>query len=123
MISQAQIAALESSVNEILRRHKMSFKLSKHFVKDRMNDTRHNPLIMIAELNSIFNRLTALHVGALKKLSHNDTFNIRCTVSHINMPCAVNKIHVDGDEHQENIVITVMRKKDWKSKDPKEFLV
>ncbi len=100
MISQAQIAALESSVNEILRRHKMSFKLSKHFVKDRMNDTRNNPLIMIAELNSIFNRLTALHVGALKKLSHNDTFNIRCTVSHINMPCAVNKIHVDDDEHQ-----------------------
>ncbi len=34
MISQAQIAALESSVNEILRRHKMSFKLSKHFVKE-----------------------------------------------------------------------------------------
>ncbi|MCG7791393.1 hypothetical protein MIS24_16805, partial [Vibrio parahaemolyticus] len=64
-----------------------------------------------------------LHVGALKKLRHNDTFNIRCTVSHINMPCAVNKIHVDGDEHQENIFITVMRKKDWKSKDPKEFLV
>ena len=39
------------------------------------------------------------------------------------MPCAVNKIHVDGDAYQENIVITVMRKKDWKSKDPKEFLV
>nr|WP_193988733.1 hypothetical protein [Lelliottia steviae] len=123
MISQAQIAALESSVNEILRRHKMSFKLSKHFVKDRMNDTRNNPLIMIAELNSIFNRLTTLHVGALKKLNHNDTFNIRCTVSHINMPCAVNKIKVDGDDHLENIVITVMRKKDWKSKDSKEFLV
>ena len=123
MITQAQITALESSVNEILRRHNMSFKLSKHFVKDRMNDSRNNPLIMIAELNSIFNRLTALHLESLKKLKHHDSFNIRCTVSHINMPCAVNKVQVDGGEHQENIVITVMRKKDWKSKDPKEFLV
>ncbi|HDN9509410.1 TPA: hypothetical protein P2L25_004662 [Aeromonas salmonicida] len=95
----------------------------KHFVKDRMNDSRNNPLIMIAELNSIFNRLTALHLESLKKLKHHDSFNVRCTVSHINMPCAVNKVQVDGGEHQENIVITVMRKKDWKSKDPKEFLV
>ncbi|MGY5744832.1 hypothetical protein, partial [Vibrio cincinnatiensis] len=84
MITPAQITALESSVNEILRRHNMSFKLSKHFVKDRMNDSRNNPLIMIAELNSIFNRLTALHLESLKKLKHHDSFNIRCTVSHIN---------------------------------------
>ena len=90
----------------------MSFKSSKHFVKDRMNGIRNNLLIIITELNSIFNRLTVLHVEVLKKLSYNDTFNIRCTVSHINMCLAllirftlmVMSINV-------NIVITVMRKK------------
>lgn len=61
MITEAEISALESSVNEILRKHNMSFKMSKHFVKDRMNDSRNTPMIMIAELNSIFNRLTARH--------------------------------------------------------------
>lgn len=123
MITPAEILALENSVNEILRHHNMSFKMSKHVVKDRVNDPRNTPLIMIAELNSIFNRLTALHKDAILNLKHNDTFNIRCTVSHINMPCAVNVISNHYGEHRENIVITIMRKSDWKSKDSVEFLV
>ncbi|KPZ57487.1 MULTISPECIES: hypothetical protein [unclassified Pseudoalteromonas] len=123
MITEAEISALESSVNEILRKHNMSFKMSKHFVKDRMNDSRNTPMIMIAELNSIFNRLTARHKENILNLKHNSTFNIRCTISHINMPCAVNKIQSHSGEHHENIVITVMRKAEWKSKDSAEFLI
>ncbi|BCG17468.1 hypothetical protein HLBS07_13200 [Vibrio alginolyticus] len=101
----------------------MSFKSSKHFVKDRMNGIRNNLLIIITELNSIFNRLTVLHVEVLKKLSYNDTFNIRCTVSHINMPCAVNKIHVDGDEHQrEYSYYSNEEKRTGSQRTPKNFL-
>lgn len=123
MITYAEISALESSVNEILRKHKMSFKLSKHFVDDRVNDPRNTPAILIAELNSIFNRLTSRYTQDIQRLKHNATFNIRCTISHINMPCAVSRKQTHYGEHQENIVITVMRKKNWKSKDSTEFLV
>ncbi len=43
MITEAEIFALECSVNEILRQHNMSFKMSKYFVKDLMNDSRNTP--------------------------------------------------------------------------------
>ena len=122
-ISTVDISALENSINSLLRDDNMSFKMSVHFVRDRINDPRNVPLIQISELSSIFNRLMAVHKQAILKLNHNDTFNIRCSKSHINMPCAVNKVKGVNGEHHENIVITVMRKESWKSKDAIQFVV
>jgi hypothetical protein len=118
------ITALEAILNQKLAKENMSFKMSVHFVRDRMNDPRNTPTITITELQSIFNRLLTVHISALAKLKHNDTFNIRCMQSDINIPCAVEKIsQSDGRVHQRNIAITVMRKKDFKAKDPVEFKV
>ena len=122
-ISTVDISALENSINSLLRDDNMSFKMSVHFVRDRINDPRNIPLIQISELSSIFNRLMAVHKQAILKLNHNDTFNIRCSKSHINMPCAVNKVKNVNGEHHENIVITIMRKESWKSKDAIQFVV
>ena len=123
-IMQNDIAVLEVVLNQKLSKENMSFKMSIHFVKDRMNDPRNSPSITITELQSIFNRLLTVHISALSKLKHNDTFNIRCLKSDINIPCAVEKIRKsDGRIHQRNIAITVMRKKDFKAKDPIEFKV
>lgn len=102
----------------------MSFKMSVHFVKDRMNDPRNDPTITITELQSIFNRVCSIHIGGLSRLKHNDTFNIRCQTSDINIPCAVSKkSDSTGRIHQKNIAITVMRKKNFIAKDPVEFKV
>ncbi len=46
------IATLEHVINEKLKQENMSFKMSVHFVRDRMNDTRNNPLITITELQN-----------------------------------------------------------------------
>lgn len=123
-ISVNEISILEAVLNEKLSKENMSFKMSVHFVKDRMNDPRNNPNITITELQSIFNRLCTRHISALAALKNDDTFNIRCLKSDINIPCAVSKKRDStGKIHQQNIAITVMRKKNWKSKDPVEFKV
>jgi hypothetical protein len=119
-----EIMVLETIINQKLAKENMSFKMSVHFVRDRMNDPRNTPSITITELQSIFNRLLTVHLSGLMRLNHNDTFNIRCLKSDINIPCAVEKIRQsDGKMHQKNIAITVMRKKDFKAKDPVEFKV
>lgn len=119
-----EITVLETIINQKLTKENMSFKMSVYFVRDRMNDPRNIPPINITELHSIFNRLLTVHISGLMRLKHNDTFNIRCLTSDINIPCAVEKIRQsDGRVHQRNIAITVMRKKDFKAKDPVEFNV
>jgi hypothetical protein len=123
-IALDEITLLESVLNERLSKERLSFKMSVHFVKDRMNHPRNNPNITITELHGIFNRLTTVYLSKLIRLKHHDTFNIRCSKTDINIPCAV-ELSQDktGRDHRQIIAITVMRKHDFKSKDPVEFIV
>ena len=84
-----EISVLEAVLNEKFSGERLSFKMSVHFVKDRMNDPRNNPNITFTELQGIFNRLTTIHISKLIRLNHHDTFNVRCSKSDINIPCAV----------------------------------
>ncbi len=119
-----QIALLESVLNAKFQQERLSFKMSVHFVKDRMNDRRNNPAITFTELQSIFNRLTTIYISKLIRLKNNDTFNIRCNKTDINIPCGV-ELFIDstGRDRRQIIAITVMRKKNFKSKDSLEFLI
>ena len=118
------IRVLETVLNEKFRKENLKFKMSVHFVRDRMNDPRNTPAITITELQSIFNRLTTIHISKLLRLKHNDTFNVRCTTSDINIPCAMSKrLDESGKDQKEVIAITVMRKKASVSKDDIEFIV
>ena len=95
-----------------------------HFSVDRLNDARNNPPISIQELEDIFDRLIKQHILAIVALNDKDTFNIRCTSSHINMPCGVSKeTDNNGSVSHKNIIITVMRKRKFFAKDPVEFKV
>ena len=119
-----EISLLESVLNNQFLKERLSFKMSVHFVKDRMNDPRNNPNITITELKGIFNRLTTVHIGKLLRLNHHDTFNIRCQKTDINIPCAIEmSFDNSGLDHRQVIAITVMRKRNFKSKDPIEFMV
>ena len=53
----------------------MKFKMSIHFVCDRMNDRRNTPAMSITKHQSIFNRLTTIHMSKLLRLKHSDTSN------------------------------------------------
>lgn len=98
--------------------------MSVHFVKDRMNHPRNTPAITITELQGIFNRLTTVYISQLMRLKHNDSFNVRCTKSDINIPCAISKTKdATGKDNREVIAITVMRKPNFVSKDLIEFKV
>ncbi len=98
--------------------------MSVHFSLDRVNDPRNHPPITIEELKSIFHRLIDQHLVAIVALNDRDTFTIKCGTSDINMPCGVEKVNAKNSSlTQKNIVITVMRKKDFFSKDRVVFVV
>lgn len=123
-ISQLDLQQLEARINAKLAVHHTAFRLSVHFSVDRVNDPRNVPEIKLAELDGIFNRLIGVHLKSLLALNDGDTFNIRCTKTDINMPCAVRKKpQAGGVMQQDNIVITVMRKKNFVAKDAVEFKV
>lgn len=123
-ISINEIAVLEAVLNEKFSKERLKFKMSVHFVKDRMNHPRNTPSITITELQGIFNRLTTIYISQLMRLNHNDSFNVRCTKSDLNIPCAISKIKdATGKDNREVIAITVMRKANFVSKDPIEFKV
>lgn len=123
-ITQQELNTLEATVNAKLAAHKASFVMSVHFGADRVNDARNVPPITLAELESIFDRLISQHLMAILVLNDGDTFTIRCGTSHINMPCGVKKSTApNASITQKNIVITVMRKQGFYSKDPVVFVV
>jgi hypothetical protein len=123
-ITQQETRALEAAINAKLAVHKAAFKMSVHFSVDRLNDPRNNPPITLEELESIFDRVIGQHIMSILVLNHGDTFNIRCALSHINIPCGVQKVNSpNATITQKNIVITIMRKRDFFSKDAIEFKV
>ena len=123
-ISAADMLALEQRVNAKLAHHKASFVMSVHFTMDRLNDVRNNPPLTVAELEDLFDRVIDQHMLSIVALNDGDTFNIRCVQTDINMPCAVRKSSsANGTVSHKNIIITVMRKKNWFSKDPIEFQI
>lgn len=123
-IALDEITMLESVLNEKFRKENLKFKMSVHFVRDRMNHPRNNPSITITELQSIFNRLTTIYIGKLLALKDKQSFNVRCTTSDVNIPCVMSKQDgSSGKAKKEIIAITVMRKKDFVAKDSVEFKV
>lgn len=111
-------------LNEKFAKERLKFKMSVHFVKDRMNYPGNTPAVTITERQGIFNRLTTVYISQLMRLKHNDTYNVRCTKSDINIPCVISKIKDSvGNDNREVNAITFMRKVDFLSKDPVEFKV
>lgn len=123
-ITQTDITNLEAQINSQLSRYNAQFIMTVHFSVDRLNDIRNVPPITIAELDTIFAELISQHITSIVALNHADTFNIRCSKSHINMPCAVAKESSNnGTITHKSIVITVMRKETFVAKDSIEFIV
>jgi len=123
-ITIQDLAGLEARVNAKLAAHNLRFVPTAHFSIDRMNDPRNIPPISIAEIESMFDRLIAQHMPGVKALSDQDTFNLRCGNSHINMPCGFNRVVTGNGAHVYEIAaITVIRKQGFRAKDPNEFVV
>jgi len=118
---QAELSALTTRVNATLAAYSAEFTMSVHFALHRINDARNHPPITTAELEDVFMRFIAQHLAAVLKLRDHETFNIRCTKTHINMSCQVKKYAADPVHNM--YVITVMRKQSFFSRDPYDFHV
>ncbi|MGF6636173.1 hypothetical protein [Paraburkholderia sp. MM6662-R1] len=111
-------------MNATLVTHNAKFVLTGHFALYRVNDPRNVPPITIAELESILDRLVQKYVTKVLALSDQTTFNVRCSNSHINIPCGFHHTASgNGKTTYEISAITVMRKKNFHSKDPVDYIV
>lgn len=123
-ITAQEISKLENDINNKLLSFNAQFVMTVHFSVDRLNDPRNKPPITIEELESIFDRLIGNFISAIVALNDGDTFTISCMNTNINMPCAVAKeSQPNGSATHKNILITIMRKRDFYSKDPVVFKV
>ena len=123
-ISADQIATLEHILNEKYAKDSLRFKMSVHFVWDRINDPRNTPEITLTELQGIFLRLTSIHLGRLLKASTKKPLMFVAKHPILIFPVQCQSAwRLDIKEQSEIIAITVMRKKDFKAKDELEFLV
>lgn len=123
-ITEQQLLNLQDRINSKLTKYNTLFIMTIHFSADRVNDIRNKPKIKIDELENIFNQVIEKHIMAIVALNDGDTFNIKCLSSHINMPCGVKKeSNPNGTITHKNILITIMRKENFHSKDDIEFTV
>lgn len=117
-VSLDEISTLEAIINEKLQSERMRLYLSVHFIKDRLNDPRNDPEISITELQGVFNRLITVHVGRLKTLKDRESFTVRCRASGIHIPCTMTHDRDKSGKITKTIItVTIMRKRDFKSKD------
>lgn len=123
-ITITELAGLEARVNAKLAKHNMKLVLSAHFSGQRINDPRNVPPITLLEIETAINNLIDNRISDLVSLNDGDTFNLRCSASHINIPCGCAKWKsVAGSTQYEITAITIMRKATFVAQDPREFLV
>jgi hypothetical protein len=122
-ITTQELRGLETRANTTLGPYNTKFVLSAHFTFDRVNDVRNVPPITLTELQSIVDQLVQKCIVQVLALKNKATFNVRCSTSHINMPCGFSHIGLGNGAAYEISAITVMRKKNFHCKDPTEFIV
>jgi len=108
-VSQKQISDLEKFGDRLLKKFDIDIEFTRHFA-DRMNDTRNDPEIKVAELQKLFKKIQKNKGSEIKKHGGMEVV-LKDLSKDLNLPVAIKK---NGDEF-EVINKTIMRKKDFKS--------
>ncbi len=123
-ITRREIQEVLNRINKRLSTNNTYFDISIHVREERLNDPRNVPSITAMEIEDILNRLIDIYLIQLCRLENGDHFNIKCSTSHINMPCSVEVVeNRQGKQINRNFILTIMRKVDFLSKDSLEFIV
>lgn len=109
-VSQKQIDDLERFADRILAKFNIDVEFTRHFV-DRVNDSRNDPDITIAELQKLFKKIAKAKGKKIKELL-GDEGVLKDLQSDLNLPVAV-KMSKDGEV--EVINKTIMRKHNFKT--------
>ena len=117
-ITKRAILDLEAEINDILEEDCAEVKFTFHAAYERLNDPRNNPAISLNELEDVFKEFIKIHLTTLLSYPEGTTFTIKCNKTKLHFPCSVVHDLRNGKKWIVQSVVTVMRKADFKSKDP-----
>ncbi|AWJ11143.1 hypothetical protein [Klebsiella pneumoniae] len=117
-ITKRAILDLEAEINDILEEDCAEVKFTFHAAYERLNDPRNNPAISLNELEDVFKEFIKIHLTTLLGYPEGKTFTIKCNKTKLHFPCSVVHDLRYGKKWIVQSVVTVMRKADFKSKDP-----
>ncbi|HBY2487025.1 TPA: hypothetical protein MIS55_02460 [Klebsiella pneumoniae] len=117
-ITKRAILDLEAEINDILEEDCAEVKFTFHAAYERLNDPRNNPAISLNELEDVFKEFIKIHLTTLLGYPEGTTFTIKCNKTKLHFPCSVVHDLRYGKKWIVQSVVTVMRKVDFKSKDP-----
>ncbi|HFD3986686.1 TPA: hypothetical protein ACF3SB_003050 [Klebsiella quasipneumoniae subsp. quasipneumoniae] len=117
-ITKRAILDLEAEINDILEEDCAEVKFTFHAAYERLNDLRNNPAISLNELEDVFKEFIKIHLTTLLGYPEGTTFTIKCNKTKLHFPCSVVHDLRYGKKWIVQSVVTVMRKADFKSKDP-----
>lgn len=110
-MSKKQLNDLEKFADRILAKFDIDVKFTKHFL-DRINDSRNNPDITVAEMQKFFKKIQKAKGENIKKLKNTEAV-LKDLQSELNIPVVV-------DYKKGEFIVThktIMRKKDFKTPD------
>ncbi len=117
-ITKRAILDLEAEINDILEEDCAEVKFTFHAAYERLNDPRNNPAISLNEIEDVFKEFIKIHLTTLLGYPEGTTFTIKCNKTKLHFPCSVVHDLRYGKKWIVQSVVTVMRKADFKSKDP-----
>ncbi|QLW68812.1 hypothetical protein [Klebsiella pneumoniae] len=117
-ITKRAILDLEAEINDILEEDCAEVKFTFHAAYERLNDPRNNPAISLNELEDVFKEFIKIHLTTLLGYPEGTTFTIKCNKTKLHFPCSVVHDLRYGKKWIVQSVVTVMRKADFKPKDP-----
>jgi len=115
-LSKADLDAVERMADKLFAKIGIDVEFTRHFL-DRVNDARNKKPISSGELVRIFKLTYKKHRSKISKLGKNAEAILHDINSHVNIPFVL-KWDAKNQEF-DMISKTVMRKKDFKSNDPK----
>lgn len=118
IVTFSDIKNLEKEFDKKFANFDIDFKFTRHFA-DRMSDDRNKPCIDLKEIEALFNKVhMAKRMGRKVFSRWKDLEMVLNDVkTNINIPFAI-----EYDEKQDKFIViakTIMRKRDFKSQNPK----
>jgi len=113
-ITQSQLDQVEVFADKLFSKAGIDVAFTRHFIQ-RMNDDRNGKPISAGELVRLFKNTWIKFGRAIEKFPDNFEAVIHELASDVNIPFVINDRH-DG---KKLVTKTIMRKKDFKTPDPK----
>tara|TARA_R110000851_G_scaffold87200_3_gene190066 strand:+ start:9577 stop:9957 length:381 start_codon:yes stop_codon:yes gene_type:complete len=113
-ITQDQLNQVEKFADKLFAKANIDVSFTRHFA-DRMNDDRNGKPITAAELIHLFKAAWKKIGKKMAEFPNNFEAVINDVANDVNIPFVIN----DRAKDKELVTKTIMRKKDFKSNDPK----